>query len=70
MHAGTQSLSTKVMVVSGSMKKKNPAAVELGRRGGLARKKALSAKERKEIATIASRAAAEKRTKAKKATTE
>jgi hypothetical protein len=63
-HKGT-SLSTKVMVVSGLMKKKSSAAVELGRRGGNARKKALSAKRRKEIATIASRAAAEKRSKGK-----
>jgi hypothetical protein len=55
------------MVVSDAMKKKNPAAVELGRRGGLARKKALNALERKEIATVASRAAAEKRSKRKKA---
>jgi hypothetical protein len=44
------------------MKKKNPAAVELGRRGGLARKEALSAPERKKIATLASRAAAKART--------
>lgn len=36
---------------------------EIGRRGGIARKKALTAKERKAIAVKASRAAAEARTK-------
>lgn len=66
MHTRAQFRSTKVMVTSGLMKKKSPAAMELGRRGGLARKKALSAKRRKEIAKIASLAAAEKRAKAKK----
>lgn len=45
------------------MEKKNPAAVELGRAGGLARKKALSAAQRKQIAKKASKAAAEARTK-------
>ena len=45
------------------MSEKNPAAVELGRRGGLARKEALSAKERKAIATKASKAAARARTR-------
>jgi hypothetical protein len=45
------------------MSEKNTAAVELGRRGGLARKKALSAKERKAIATKASKAAAKARTR-------
>jgi hypothetical protein len=41
---------------------KNPAAVSLGRAGGLARAKALSAKRRREIATRASKAAAKART--------
>jgi hypothetical protein len=36
---------------------------EIGRRGGIARKKALSAKERTAIARKASKAAAEARTK-------
>ena len=40
---------------------KNPAAVELGRRGGQARAKALTSKERKAIAAKASKAAAEAR---------
>jgi hypothetical protein len=35
------------------MKKKNPAAVQLGRRGGHARAKALTATERRAIATKA-----------------
>lgn len=35
---------------------KNKAAVELGRKGGLARAEALSARRRKEIATKAARA--------------
>jgi hypothetical protein len=38
------------------MKKKNPAAVALGRRGGRARAKALTADERRAIATKAIRA--------------
>ncbi len=42
---------------------KNPAAVELGRRGGKARAEALTAKERKAIASKASRAAAKKRSR-------
>jgi hypothetical protein len=42
---------------------KNPAAVALGRNGGFARAKKLSAQERKRIATIASQAAAKARTK-------
>jgi len=45
----------------GSTKEKNPAAVELGRRGGQARAKALSADERKAIAEKASKAAARAR---------
>jgi hypothetical protein len=49
------------------MTEKNPAAVELGRRGGLARKKALTPKQRKMIAVKASKAAAKARTKAAKA---
>ena len=36
--------------------KKNPAAVELGRRGGKATARNLSAEERKQIATKAARA--------------
>ncbi len=40
---------------------RNPAPVELGRRGGLARAKALSAKKCKEIATKAAKAATEAR---------
>jgi hypothetical protein len=36
---------------------------EIGRRGGLARAKALTAKQRKEIATKASKAAAKVRTR-------
>jgi hypothetical protein len=35
--------------------KKNPAAVELGRAGGVARAKALSASKRKKIAVAAAR---------------
>jgi hypothetical protein len=46
---------------------KNPAAVELGRAGGLARAKNLSEKERKRIALKASKAAAAARTKRAKA---
>jgi hypothetical protein len=42
---------------------KNPAAVLLGRNGGLARARNLSAEERKRQATIASKAAAKARTK-------
>jgi hypothetical protein len=42
-------------------KKKHPAAVELGRRGGQARARALSAEKRQAIATKASKAAAKKR---------
>jgi hypothetical protein len=42
---------------------KNPAAVLLGRNGGLARAKKLSAEERSRIATIAAKAAAKARTK-------
>ena len=45
----------------GNAKQKNPAAVELGRRGGQARAKALGAKERKAIAVKASKAAAQAR---------
>jgi len=45
----------------GSTKMKNPAAVELGRRGGQARAKALSAHQRKAIAEKASKAAARAR---------
>lgn len=41
---------------------KNLAAVELGRRGGQARAKALTSKERKAIAAKASKAAAKART--------
>jgi hypothetical protein len=45
----------------------SPTAAEMGRRGGQARAKALSAKRRKEIAIKASKAAAKARTrKAKK----
>jgi hypothetical protein len=40
---------------------KNPAAVALGRQGGLARAKLLTAKQRKASATKASKAAAEAR---------
>lgn len=40
---------------------KNPAAVQLGRLGAKARNAALTAKQRREIATKASRAAAKKR---------
>ncbi len=40
---------------------RNPAPVEMGRRGGLARAKALSAKKRKEIAIKAAKAATEAR---------
>jgi hypothetical protein len=43
--------------------KKNPAAISLGSLGGKARAKALTAKRRKEIATAASKVAAEKRAK-------
>jgi hypothetical protein len=43
--------------------KKNPAAMSLGSLGGKARAKALTAKERKAIATKASQAAAAARTK-------
>jgi hypothetical protein len=42
---------------------KNPAAVELGRRGGQARAKVLTSKERKAIAAKASKAAAKARSK-------
>jgi hypothetical protein len=42
---------------------KNPAAVMLGRNGGLARAKNLSASERKRIAIMGSRAAAKARKK-------
>ena len=42
---------------------KNPAAISLGSLGGKARAKALNAKERKAIATKASKAAAAARTK-------
>jgi hypothetical protein len=59
------------MIDDSANKTKSPAAVELGRRGGQARAKALTAKERKAIAMKASRAAAKKRTaeaKAKKKT--
>jgi hypothetical protein len=46
---------------------KNPAAVLLGRNGGFARAKKLSAQERKRLASIAGRASAEaKRKKAGK----
>jgi hypothetical protein len=44
-------------------KSKNAAAVELGRRGGKARAKALSAGRRKAIATKAAKAAAKVRKK-------
>jgi hypothetical protein len=44
------------------MDEKNPAAVALGRAGGLARAENLSKARRREIAKIASRAAAKKRT--------
>jgi hypothetical protein len=43
---------------------KNPAAVALGRAGGLARAKTLTAERRKKIALKASKAAARARTKA------
>jgi len=42
---------------------KDPAAVALGRKGGLARASSLSEKERKRIATKASKAAAAARSK-------
>jgi hypothetical protein len=42
---------------------KNPAAVALGRQGGLARAKSLTAKERRASALKASKAAAKARTK-------
>jgi hypothetical protein len=42
---------------------KDPAAVALGRRGGLARAKTLTAKERRASALKASKAAAKARTK-------
>ena len=64
-------LFTDQMIDHSANKTKNLAAVELGRRGGQARAKALTAKERKAIAMKASRAAAKKRTaeaKAKKKT--
>jgi len=41
---------------------KDPAAVALGRKGGLARAKTLTAKQRRESARKASKAAAEART--------
>ena len=44
-------------------KPKNPAAMSLGSLGGKARAKALTPKERRDIATKASRAAAAARTK-------
>jgi hypothetical protein len=47
--------------------KKNAAAVSLGSLGGKARASALSAKERKAIATKASKAAAKARIQAAKA---
>ena len=46
---------------------KNPAAVELGRKGGLARALALTAAERRTSAIKASKAAAKARTAAAKA---
>jgi len=46
---------------------KNPAAVELGRKGGLARAQAMNARERRRIAIKASKAAAKARTAAAKA---
>ena len=46
---------------------KDPIAVELGRRGGKARAKALTAQQRKRIATKASQAAASARRAAAKA---
>jgi hypothetical protein len=45
------------------MNEKNPAAVALGRSGGHARAKALTAEERKNIAQKASKAAAKARKK-------
>jgi hypothetical protein len=47
------------------MREKHPGAVELGRRGGKARAKKLTAERRKEIAMKASKAAAQARKKAK-----
>jgi len=44
-----------------SSRDNSPTAAEMGRRGGNARAKALSAKRRKEIATKASKAAAKAR---------
>jgi hypothetical protein len=41
--------------------KKDPAAVQLGSRGGRARAKALSAEQRKAIATLAGQASGKKR---------
>jgi hypothetical protein len=43
------------------MEEKNPAAVALGRAGGLARAKAMTADERRKSATKASKAAAKAR---------
>lgn len=45
------------------MEEKNPAAVTLGRAGGLARAKSLTAKQRRESAVKASKAAAVARSK-------
>jgi len=45
------------------MEEKNPAAVALGRAGGLARANALSDKRRQQIAKKAARASARVRTK-------
>ena len=49
-------------------KTKDPAAVSLGRRGGLARREALTARQRSEIArhAVAARWAKAKQTKAKR----
>jgi len=50
-----------------AMVDKNPAAVELGRKGGLARARAMTANERRRIAIKASKAAARARTAAARA---
>jgi len=52
--------SSRIPVLTGKLqrmsKKKNPAAVALGRRGGKARSKKLGKKQRKEIARLGGRA--------------
>lgn len=63
LHRGAKVMLLWVKMSSADPETKNPAAVELGRRGGRARAKALSAKERKAIATKASKAAAAVRTR-------